>query len=70
MGRGEIDEPWLLLIPGLTGIGGRPDFSCRGDDSAMLRVGELQAEDIAAQLNPTPRGLNSDPMIAGIRGMK
>src|ERR1700740_1612932 len=53
----------LLLVPGLPGIGGRPDFCCGRNDAAMLRVGELQAENIAGQFNTAPGGLNPHPVI-------
>ena len=44
----------LVLVPSLPSVGGGPDFGAGGNDAAMLGVGELQVQDIAAQLNPAP----------------
>jgi hypothetical protein len=66
----QADEAWLLLVPGLSGVRRRPDLGCGGNDSAMLRIGKLQTQDIAAQLHPAPGRLDSDPVVAGIDRVK
>ena len=46
----NLDRPdpgaWLLLLPGLTGIGGDPRFGARRRKFTVLWVGEFDADDI------------------------
>jgi hypothetical protein len=55
------DRNLLLLVPGVAGVGGGPDFGARCRYDSVTRVGELNAEDVAGENGPICGGDDAEP---------
>src|SRR5215467_5096807 len=68
IGRADLDAS-LVLVPGLASVGRGPDFRRGSYDSPVLRIGKLQVENVAGQVDTAPRRLDTHPIRARVRRM-
>src|SRR5207249_8913467 len=59
----------LVFLPGLAGVGSCPGFAVDGCEFSVLRVGELEADDIGSEAGPVHSRSDTGPVLARITRM-
>jgi hypothetical protein len=59
----------LVFLPGLAGVGSCPGFTVGGGEFSVLRVGELEADDIGSEAGPVHSRFDAGPVLARINRM-